>query len=288
MERVCLYHAGCPDGFGAAWAVWRAWGDDADYVARGHDDPLRPESFAGKRVVFVDISLENGLLRRLGALAGEVVVLDHHVSSLRNFEADPSLARELAHDGHRVLFDLSHSGAVLAWQHFHPDRPLPDLLRYVEDQDLWSWKLPCSEEVNAALGSHPRRFEVWDELAARPIESLAAEGAPIVRAHQTDVRRLLRTAHPVALGTKRIEAVNSPLLRSAVGHELAVRATFGSPWGLVYRLSQDRVDVSLYSIGDLDVSALARSWGGGGHRNAAGFSVPLRDWLGRFVLTGEG
>jgi hypothetical protein len=286
VKRVCIYHAGCPDGFGAAWSVWRAWGDDADYVARGHDDPFRPESFADKLVVVVDISLDNRSLRGLGQVAGRIVLLDHHVSSKRHFDAEPSLARELAADGHLVHFDLAHSGAVLAWTHFHPGRPLPELLRYVEDQDLWSWKLPRSEEVNAAIGSYPRRYEVWDELATRPIEALAAEGEPIVRAHQSDVRRLLRTAHPVAIGTKRIEAVNSPVLRSAVGHELAVRATFGAPWGMLYRVLDDRVDVSLYSIGELDVSAVARGYGGGGHRNAAGFSVRLRDWLDHFVLGG--
>ncbi|MCH6586761.1 MAG: amidohydrolase family protein [Proteobacteria bacterium] len=28
---------------------------------------------------------------------------------------------------------------MLAWNHFHPDEPAPDLLRYVQDQDLWKW-----------------------------------------------------------------------------------------------------------------------------------------------------
>jgi nanoRNase/pAp phosphatase (c-di-AMP/oligoRNAs hydrolase) len=77
--------------------------------------------------------------------------------------------------------------------------------------------------------------------------------------------------------------VNSPILRSSVGHELAKRASFGAPWGMVYRLHGDRVDVSIYSIGELDVSRVAYEHGGGGHRNAAGFSVPLKDWLARFV-----
>jgi nanoRNase/pAp phosphatase (c-di-AMP/oligoRNAs hydrolase) len=43
------------------------------------------------------------------------------------------------------------------------------------------------------------------------------------------------------------------------------------------------VDVSLYSIGDFDVSRRAVGFGGGGHRNAAGFHVSLREWLERFL-----
>ena len=45
MNQVCIYHAGCPDGFGAAWAVWKVWGDEARYIPRGHEDPLRARDF---------------------------------------------------------------------------------------------------------------------------------------------------------------------------------------------------------------------------------------------------
>jgi phosphoesterase RecJ-like protein len=51
----------------------------------------------------------------------------------------------------------------------------------------------------------------------------------------------------------------------------------------VYRLAGERVYVSLYSIGDVDVARIAARYGGGGHRNAAGFGVALGDWLRDFV-----
>jgi hypothetical protein len=80
VRRVCFYHAGCPDGFGAAWGVWRAWGDEARYLPRGHDDALDPRAHLGDQVVFVDIAPPNEVLRELAAAAARVVVLDHHVS----------------------------------------------------------------------------------------------------------------------------------------------------------------------------------------------------------------
>jgi hypothetical protein len=283
MRRVCFYHAACPDGFGAAWAIWRAWGKDGEYVPRGHDDALQARSLAGAQVVFADIAPDNAALRALGEAAGELIVLDHHVSSAARFAAEPELARALAARGHSVRFDLSRSGAVLAWQHFHPGAPVPELLCYVEDQDLWRWKLPRSEEVNAALGSYPRELAIWDELAARSPEDLAAEGEPIVRANRVEVERALHAAHPIWVGGLRVEAVNARQPRSAIGHELASRAAFGAPCGAVYRLLGERVDVSLYSVGDFDVARIAAGLGGGGHPNAAGFSVSLAEWLERFV-----
>jgi single-stranded DNA-specific DHH superfamily exonuclease len=283
VDSTCFYHAGCPDGFGAAWAVWRRLGDGARYVPRGHEDSSDAHSFEGQRVVFVDIAPNNQTLRALGDVADQVIVLDHHVSSRDRFAADPSLENVLHMRGHHVCFDLDHSGAVLAWLYFHPNAPTPELLRYVEDQDLWNWKLPYSDQVNAALASYPRDFEVWDQLAARPIEELAREGEPIVRANRMDVERSLKSAHPIAIGTRRIEAVNAQHLRSAIGHELAKRAAYGEPWGIVYRITGRRVDASIYSIGDLDVAEVATGLGGGGHRNAAGFSVSLERWLADFA-----
>ena len=283
MKKVCFYHAGCPDGFGAAWAVWRAWGKSGEYRPRGHDDALQFEELVGAEVVFADIALANGLLRTLGQKATRVVVLDHHVTALERFQSDPELTLDLGERGHVVNFDLSQSGAVLAWQHFHPDTELPRLLAYVQDQDLWHWRLPDSDAVNAAIGIYPRRFEVWDRLAAEPIEKLVAEGRPSVRAQRSEVDRALQNAQSVSVGELRLEAVNALFQRSSIGHELAKRKAFGVPCGLVYRLTERRVDCSVYSIGDFDVAALAASLGGGGHRNAAGFSVDLEEWIARFV-----
>ena len=76
---------------------------------------------------------------RLAARAGSTRVLDHHATAAEDLAGLPF-----------VTIDLDRSGAVLAWEHFHPGRPVPLLLRYVQDRDLWRWALPRSREVNAA------------------------------------------------------------------------------------------------------------------------------------------
>jgi oligoribonuclease NrnB/cAMP/cGMP phosphodiesterase (DHH superfamily) len=283
VKRNLVYHAGCPDGFGAAWAAWRAWGDDARYLPRSHDDAFDPDRFDGETVVFADISLTNDRLLALGEVAAQVIVLDHHLTAQQAYASDPSVENRMTDLGHVVHFDLNHSGAVLSWNHFHPGEPPPELLLYIEDQDLWNWKLPRSEEVNAAIGSHTRTLDAWNALAARSVADLAAEGAPIVRSNRVEVERALAHAHQVVIDGERIEAVNAVYQRAAIGHELSKRARFGRPWGLVYRVTGSQVDCSIYSTGDLDISAVAARYGGGGHRNASGFSVPLSEWTARFV-----
>jgi hypothetical protein len=186
--------------------------------------------------------------------------------------------------GHEIHFDLTRSGAVLAWEYFHPDEPVPDLFQYIQDQDLWNWELPQSREVNAAIGSYPQRLEVWEDFLENGISHLAEEGSALVRADRAEVARALKSAHIVFIDGERIEAVNCTThSRSAIGHELAARARFDKPWGLVYRITAHRVHLSIYSIGDLDISQVAVRMGGGGHPNASGFNVSLERWLKDFL-----
>ena len=284
MKRYCFYHAGCPDGFAAAFSVWKAFGSDARYIARGHDDePFDPMELEDAAAIFVDIAPTNEELRSLSPCVDKLTVLDHHVSARDRYQSDEAAVQEVQDKGHEIVFDLHHSGAILAWNHFCDDLEAPMLLRYVEDQDLWNWRLPNSEEVNAALASYPRRFDTWAELIERKIEDLASEGESIVRSNKMQVERSLGHSHMIRIDEQRIEAVNATENRSAIGHALAGSARFDRQWSCVYRLNLDRVSATLYSIGDVDVSGIAASYGGGGHRNAAGFSVSLKTWVADFL-----
>jgi oligoribonuclease NrnB/cAMP/cGMP phosphodiesterase (DHH superfamily) len=283
MKKICVYHAGCPDGFGAAWATCRAWEGQGEYVARGHYDCMRGKSVKNALLLFVDIAPNADELRDLADHAAHIVILDHHVTNQQKLEADPELMNALAAEGHQIHFDMKHSGAILSWQHHFPDEQAPPLLRYVEDQDIWNWELPESEAVNAALSSYPHDFEVWNDLANREISSLIAEGQPIVRNNAMEVSRSLNKASTISIGTRRVEAVNARTRRSAIGHALAERRVHGEEWGCVYYIVGSQVEATLYSIDEFDVSKIAGEWGGGGHRNAAGFTISLEDWLRNFA-----
>ncbi len=288
MRRVCFYHAGCPDGFGAAWSAWSVWGPGGDYVSLGHDDRPDPGAYRGADLVFADIMPSCETLAALSEVAAGLTVLDHHWSARERWTAEPGLAQTLDGRGHRVHFDMEHSGAVLAWHHFSPQREPPDLLRYVEDVDLWRFALPHSAEVNAAINSYPRSFEVWGRLSGMTVAELRAQGTPLVRAEHTEVQRALHATHRVQLGDAAVEAVNASAHRSRIGHEIARRRSYGRAYALVYRVRDDRVLATLYSIGDDDVSVIAERYGGGGHRNAAGFQVSLGRWLEEFIGAGSG
>ena len=73
-------------------------------------------------------------------------------------------------------------------------------------------------------------------------------------------------------------ACNATLHISELGHVLATQS---GTYALIWYVSQDnKVKCSLRSNGDYDVSAIAKAFGGGGHKNAAGFETDIDTLMG--------
>ncbi|MCI0558537.1 MAG: hypothetical protein MN733_08585, partial [Nitrososphaera sp.] len=175
--KYVLYHGNCPDGFTAAWAAWKSLGDSAKYipVSYGRDLPEIEEDRAFPPIVYiVDFSYSRDVLIALNEKA-VVRVLDHHKTA----EADLAGLSF-------CTFDMTKSGAMLSWEYFRPGRtPVPRIVQYVQDQDLWRWALPNSKEISAWYMSYEYSFEKWDMLESELQTNYAyviAEGQAILRA----------------------------------------------------------------------------------------------------------
>lgn len=261
-----LYHADCHDGFGAAWAAWkRLKGEGAIYIPVRYGEPL-PELPNAQEVYILDFSYPRDVLEEL-AQRVRLLAIDHHKTAQEALEGFP-----------HAIFDMGKSGAVLAWEHFHPGKRVPKLLEYVQDRDLWKWELPRSREVSAALRAYPMDFEVWDELNIKAIlGDLAKEGEGILRFVQAEVGRIVDRAvlSDKAFPGYKVPIVNTTAFRSEVGEELLKRYP-DSPFAATYMVRPDgKVVWSLRSRGDFDVSEIAKARGGGGHKAAAGFTVDI-------------
>jgi hypothetical protein len=87
---------------------------------------------------------------------------------------------------------------------------------------------------------------------------------------QQQIELAIKHAALVNLAGYRVYAVNSTVNFSEVAGELAKKGPFGVVW---FVRSDGKYQYSLRSEGDFDVSAIAKSFGGGGHKNAAGFEA---------------
>jgi len=276
---ICIYHGNCQDGFGAAWAVWKRFGDAVEYFPGIYGQPA--PDVRGKTVVMVDFSYKRPVIEAMAKDAARVLILDHHKSAaedLAGFPMPPTWFEFfIGCEGVSAVFDMERSGAGLAWDYFHPETPRPALINHIEDRDLWRFRLNSTREISGALFSHYYDFHTYNIVAGeveRGASKIIAEGAAIERKLQKDVAELLGVmTRRMVIGGVSVPVANLPYTMAS---EAAGKLAEGEPFAACYFDGADCRTFSLRSRGDgMDVSKIAKRYGGGGHRNAAGFRVPI-------------
>lgn len=291
MSRfLCIYHGNCADGFGAAYAVWR-WDSSVEFHAGVYGQP--PPDVAGKHVILVDFTYPLDVLRQMAkGAAKSITILDHHKTAAEilqrfvrqgydfswDFDEFSAFCETSGEIPIRAIFDMNRSGAMLAWDFFHPGVAAPRLFAHIQDRDLWQFKLPGTRPIQANLFSYPYDFTVWDAIveACEDDEYRAkfiAEGDAIERKHFKDLAELsVVTLQRMVIGGYDVPVCNLPYTMSSdAGHQLAQ----GEPFAACFWITADGWVFSLRSAeGGVDVSEVAKRYGGGGHKNAAGFRVP--------------
>lgn len=267
-ETLVIYHADCLDGLGAAWSAFCKLGTQARYIPARYGDEL-PDFELGAILYILDFSYLPQLLVNASAKAGRIILIDHHMTAMEQYEAffkSQPLPENLS-----INFDMSRSGCVLAWQHFFHDLKLPKILMHIEDRDLWQFKLDGTREITTAL--YERTPINFVEIGTLDLAELLTVGRIQVEQFAGMVRRLSKSSHSVSVAGRAGLAVNAPsFFSSDLGHVLAEKS---GTFGMIYQYDgrKQKWNFSLRSIGDYDVGHLAQSFGGGGHRNAAGFAL---------------
>lgn len=265
-KTLCIYHANCPDGFGAAWVVRKALGErNVEFIPASYGE--EPPAVEGRDVLIVDFSYKRDVMISLANQANSITVLDHHKTAER--ELMPLLGNEIIEG----RFSKDNSGAMMAWLHFFPNEEPPFLLKAIEDRDLWRFKLDCTKEYMATVLSHPMDFDAWDMLMNTTKYKLLTEGTGIRRHYQKALNdQILQNAYRMEIAGHIVPVLNTPYMyASEAGNIMSIE----QPFAATYFFKDGIYKFSLRSQkeGGADVSKIAELFGGGGHQNAAGFQV---------------
>lgn len=286
MSNLVLYHGKqCRDGFTAAWLFETA--PYLDHTAlRAANYGYEPPDCTDKDVYIVDFCYPRETIAKMAEQARRIVILDHHKTAIENMAG-------FEHPRVQLYFDTNRSGAMLAYDYLRlrfgdaMDWVSTDFLGYIQDRDLWQWRLPHSREINAYIRSRQMTRGVWETLNqcfkdkdnGAAILRMTQAGTAILMAEDQLVEDHLPHAYEIELtnGAKTYVglAVNATVLQSEIAAKLAGRLE-GISFGACFIVTREGGQIwSLRSAAPdgIDVAAVARNYGGGGHKHAAGFQL---------------
>lgn len=279
---VCIFHFPCHDGFMSSVIAQRRW-PQCQQLPTNYGQPV-PINIEGLNVLIADFSYPPETLRAMKAKS--IVVLDHHKTAeaqLKEFAvpiqmtADgtgPDVAPIVAN------FDMARSGAKMTWDFCFPSVKTPQLIEYVQDRDIWTKKYPESGAVQRLLESYGYDYENWDALLtlfeqSGNLANYLQSALAIDRYYHRQVEEMAKTAVVRDIGGEVVPVAYVPYAYvSDVGAKL-LEMHAGAPFVALIVKAHGGTTYSLRSTDDrMDVSAVAKRYGGGGHRNSAGFRMP--------------
>ena len=263
-EIAILYHGGCLDGFGGAYAAWKKFGDTADYIPVRYQQPipLHPE---GKELYMVDVCYDKATMDNLLKKAKSLTVLDHHEGIREIVESIPN-----------HVYDSKRSGASVSWNYFHPDTPLPTFLKYVEDADLFRMIPDDERAIITYAYAQPWHFDTWDNFVRqvddiKEREKMIERGSIYQEYFKLLSNQLADSAELVMFEGHRCYLVSGEkMFITELGNQLREKRP---PLALVVRAGATGLRVSIRSDNTVNAAKLAQKYGGNGHPNSAAFSL---------------
>lgn len=283
----CFYHNDA-DGKCSAFWVWLNVGindkyQDGELIEMSYSKPfpltaIRPD----EQIYIVDYSISPDDMRRVMEITQDITWIDHHKTAIekyRNFEYE---IRGVRHDG--------VAGCMLAYCYIHhmTDRgtgkikpfdismikDAPKFTKLIADWDVWKFEFG-EDTRNFMVAFNAYDFDpsskLWDRFLVFPdgsvCERLIQEGRTMTAFRDGWAKEYMKLGFEVSFEGIKCFAVNlghcnSEYFKSveSKGYEILMPFVFDG----------DRYTVSLYSK-TVDVSEIAKKYGGGGHKGASGF-----------------
>jgi len=264
----CFYHNDL-DGKCAAAIINKHFNEfDCSFIPVDYKEPFPIDTIKkNEQVIIVDFSLESTkLFDKLLKITDDVIWIDHHKTAIEKYK------------GYEVagIRKNGTAGCVLTWQYFYPNLEVPKLVEMLGHHDVWDFskygkdleKLQCGIMLYDTDPESPN----WDKwLEDKTLPRLLEEGT-IALKYRTNFYRDLVKEYSFRTKFEGYDAVccnaglNGPQIFDSLKKEYDIMITF--------IFDGEKFNVSLYTEkNNIDVSKIAKKYGGGGHKAASGFTI---------------
>lgn len=279
---ILLYHKGCRDGKGAAFAIYHyrknsaselsSIPDPLEYIPVSHkfSDKEFKELLTkcqGKNVLIVDYCFDIEKTKSLQNVVKDLMIIDHHKTAIDSLKLVKN-----------NIFDITHSAAYLTWKWCFPDQEVPRLILLIEDRDIWTKKYPETSDFSTAFFTMSEDFEVFESLLDnKKIEETIEKGKHFEEYKKIIIKEIVSHVHtriqiidnkPVVFGY-----IESGIMQSDIGNEV-LTSNPNIDIATVYFHTGNWTKFSLRSSADKnDTTIISKKFGGGGHLRASGCSI---------------
>lgn len=271
---LCVYHSADHDGKGSA-AIVKYINKDCELLGFNYDQEIPYDEIAKHEdIVICDISFPMEYMFKLHH-EKNLVWIDHHASAIALYD------EYLKKDGGFGIKGLRETGTAaieLTWRYFIPEKEVPLGVKLLALNDLFDLKdirVRPFEFAFQSMGVNRPYEKIWRELFENRIniELMVEKGNAILSyIRQRDYRLVRNMAFEGTYNGLRFIAVNMAQagsdffesLDNIKNYDFTVSFSLNkrSKWNLSFRTTRDNVDVS----------QIAATFGGGGHKRASGAS----------------
>ncbi|NTW91352.1 MAG: hypothetical protein HGA35_05430, partial [Erysipelotrichaceae bacterium] len=248
------------------------------------------EVMAEMDLYVVDYSFPVRHLEEYISVFKSILVLDHHKTAIDEYTERYEVKEGgfdwmfiRPSDNCQIVFSHTESGAKLSWMYFHGGyAEVPDYIELISDRDLWTFKLENSRKFYYGLKLQDlSTFNMIDTLLNSFKNNIIVEGSKyekVLANRNTKIAKANAIEISIKIAGKDYKGVlvNSYLdiASDLCNHLIAEK---GYDIAIVYNIHNDSVGCSLRSKKGLDSSPVSLMYGGGGHAQASGFSIPFQE-----------
>lgn len=276
---VVIYHGGCCDGFTSASIVYQYYKNkfpEKELVFHGAKIGAKPPlNLTGKNVLICDYSYNYITLRNLIEITKSILILDHHNSAQLDLAQIPDTYK---------IFNMKKSGSLITWEFMYDDSPVPLLVQYVNDRDIWTKCMPKVDQFAMWFFTLEHTFDNYLIYLNDPTkleQMIDSKGVHYDELTKINVKNISESSVVKLTSIKDtiylIAYCNSSLLKSDAGNEI-LKVYPNCDFSAVYSINDynDTTHFSLRSEDNrTDVSLVAKILGGGGHKSASGVNIGM-------------
>jgi len=278
---ICIHHNKDLDGFSSG-AIVKLRYPECKLIGWDYKDPI-PWNDISKNddIIMIDISFPMDDMLKLKDLNKSLTIIDHHISFNKDFEAYENTNKYKI----TYIYEANKAACEIGWEYFFPNQEVPYAITLLGRYDTWRQKegdwenetLPFQYYMRIGCTSAetfpifllkeekiPNMLTITQYVNGGNLVLKYQEQQDMLACERSSFEAIVGGFRAICLNTRSFSSNTLKTVYNPEKHDILVGFEYtGTKWS-----------VSLRSIKpEFDVSLIAKSRGGGGHKAAAGFET---------------